>query len=78
MYGDFQCPYCTAAFPIVHRIRDQLGGRLLFAFRHFPLRDIHPMPSEPPRRPRPRPPRVRSGRCTTACTKLAERSAART
>jgi protein-disulfide isomerase len=42
MYGDFQCPYCTAAYPIVRRIRDQLAGRLLFAFRHFPLRDIHP------------------------------------
>jgi protein-disulfide isomerase len=42
MYGDFQCPYCTAAYPIVHRIRDQLAGRLLFAFRHFPLRDVHP------------------------------------
>jgi formate-nitrite transporter family protein len=42
MYGDFQCPYCTAAFPIVHRIRDQLVGRLIFAFRHFPLRRIHP------------------------------------
>jgi protein-disulfide isomerase len=42
MYGDFQCPYCTAAYPIVKRIRDQLAGRLLFAFRHFPLRDIHP------------------------------------
>jgi formate-nitrite transporter family protein len=42
MFGDFQCPYCTAAFPIVHRIRDQLVGRLIFAFRHFPLREIHP------------------------------------
>jgi protein-disulfide isomerase len=42
MYGDFQCPYCTAAYPIIHRIRDQLAGRLLFAFRHFPLRDVHP------------------------------------
>ena len=42
MYGDFQCPYCTAAYPIVRRIRDQFAGRLLFAFRHFPLRDIHP------------------------------------
>lgn len=42
MYGDFQCPYCTAAYPIVKRVRDQLGGRLLFAFRHFPLRDVHP------------------------------------
>ena len=42
MYGDFQCPYCTAAYPIVRRLRDQLAGRLLFAFRHFPLREIHP------------------------------------
>src|SRR3954453_17912584 len=42
MYGDLQCPYCTAAFPIVRRIRDQLASRLLFAFRHFPLREIHP------------------------------------
>jgi formate-nitrite transporter family protein len=42
MYGDFQCPYCTAAYPIVRRIRDQLAGRLLFAFRHFPLREVHP------------------------------------
>jgi protein-disulfide isomerase len=42
MYGDFQCPYCTAAYPIIRRIRDQLGPRLMFAFRHFPLREIHP------------------------------------
>jgi formate-nitrite transporter family protein len=42
MYGDFQCPYCTAAYPILRRVRGQLGTRLLFAFRHFPLRDIHP------------------------------------
>ncbi|MGH2983926.1 MAG: DsbA family protein, partial [Solirubrobacterales bacterium] len=42
MYGDFQCPYCAAAYPIVKRVRDQLAGRLLFGFRHFPLRDIHP------------------------------------
>lgn len=42
MYGDFQCPYCAAAYPIVRRVREQLGPRLLFAFRHFPLRDVHP------------------------------------
>jgi protein-disulfide isomerase len=42
MYGDFQCPYCAAAYPIVTRVRRQLEGRLLFAFRHFPLRDVHP------------------------------------
>ena len=42
MYGDFQCPYCTAAYPILQRVRDQLAGRLIFGFRHFPLRDVHP------------------------------------
>lgn len=42
MYGDFQCPYCAAAYPIVSRVRDRLSGRLLFAFRQFPLRKVHP------------------------------------
>lgn len=42
MYGDFQCPYCAGAFPILKRVRDRLSGRLLYAFRHFPLRDVHP------------------------------------
>ena len=41
MFGDFQCPYCAAAYPIVRRIRHQMAGRLLFGFRHFPLREIH-------------------------------------
>ncbi len=42
MYGDFQCPYSGAAYPVVRRVRDRVAGRLLFAFRHFPLRDVHP------------------------------------
>jgi Na+:H+ antiporter, NhaA family len=42
MYGDFQCPFCTAAQPILRRVRDRLEGRLRFAFRQFPLREIHP------------------------------------
>ena len=42
MYGDFQCPFCTAAQPILRRVRDRLGGRLRFAFRHFPLSEVHP------------------------------------
>jgi protein-disulfide isomerase len=37
MYGDFQCPYCTAAQTILRRVRERLDGRLRFAFRHFPL-----------------------------------------
>ena len=42
MYGDFQCPFCNAAQPILRRVRDRLDGRLRFAFRHFPLREVHP------------------------------------
>jgi protein-disulfide isomerase len=42
MYGDFQCPFCTAAQPILRRVRDRLGDRLRFAFRHYPVRQRHP------------------------------------
>jgi NhaA family Na+:H+ antiporter len=42
MYGDFQCPFCTAAQPILRRVRDRLHGRLRFAFRQFPMHDLHP------------------------------------
>jgi protein-disulfide isomerase len=42
MYGDFQCPYCTAAQGILRRVRDRLDGRLRFVFRHFPLDALHP------------------------------------
>ena len=40
-YGDFECPYCRAAYPIVKQVQDQLGARLRFAFRNFPLTRIH-------------------------------------
>jgi protein-disulfide isomerase len=42
MYGDFQCPFCSAAQPILTRVRDRLEGRLRFAFRHFPIEELHP------------------------------------
>jgi protein-disulfide isomerase len=42
MYGDFQCPYCTAAQGPVRRVRDRLGDRLRFVFRHFPIPELHP------------------------------------
>jgi protein-disulfide isomerase len=41
-YGDYECPFCAAAQPIVNEIQRQLGDDLLFAFRHFPLSKIHP------------------------------------
>jgi protein-disulfide isomerase len=42
MYGDFQCPYCAAAQGPVRRVRERLGERLRFAFRHFPMPELHP------------------------------------
>lgn len=36
-YGDFECRFCRAAFPEVERVRELLGDRLRFAYRHFPL-----------------------------------------
>ena len=40
-YGDYQCPYCGAAHPIVKELQRQLGDRLRFVFRHFPLTTAH-------------------------------------
>ena len=41
-YGDFECPYCRAAEPIVEGIIEALGDQVRVAFRHFPLRQVHP------------------------------------
>jgi protein-disulfide isomerase len=43
MFGDFQCPYCLAAQGVVRRVRDRLGDRLRFAYRHLPIVSKHPM-----------------------------------
>lgn len=41
-YGDFECPWCGMAYPIVKKIQRQFGDRLRFVFRHFPLKQAHP------------------------------------
>ena len=41
-YGDFECPHCGRAEPIVQGIRRYLGDRLRFVFRQFPLKEAHP------------------------------------
>jgi protein-disulfide isomerase len=40
-YGDYECPYCGAAYPIVKEIQRRLGDRLRFVFRNFPITTIH-------------------------------------
>ena len=41
-YGDYQCPYCGAAYPVVKRLQKTLGKKLRFVFRNFPLIQAHP------------------------------------
>jgi protein-disulfide isomerase len=36
-YGDFECPNCAAAFPVVRNLLNSLDGQLRFVFRHFPV-----------------------------------------
>lgn len=41
-FGDYQCPYCGAAYPVVKRIQEKFGKKLRFVFRNFPLTQAHP------------------------------------
>jgi protein-disulfide isomerase len=41
-YGDYECPYSRQAFRQIERVEQRLSGRMRFAFRHFPLTEIHP------------------------------------
>jgi protein-disulfide isomerase len=41
-YGDYQCPHCGAAYPIIKSIQKKLGNKLKFVFRNFPLAESHP------------------------------------
>ena len=40
-YGDYQCPFCGAAYPEVKKVQKELGSKLRFVFRNFPLTNIH-------------------------------------
>ena len=41
-YGDYECPYCGAAYPIVKEVQQRLGDRVRFVFRNFPITTAHP------------------------------------
>jgi protein-disulfide isomerase len=41
-YGDYECPHCGRAYPIVRQVQKAMGSDLRFVFRYFPLREIHP------------------------------------
>jgi protein-disulfide isomerase len=41
-YGDFECPYCGAAAPVLRKLVDGSNGLVRLVFRHFPLFTKHP------------------------------------
>src|SRR5260370_36290373 len=41
-YGDYECPYCGAAYPIIKEVQARMGRRLRFVFRTFPITTSHP------------------------------------
>jgi len=41
-FGDFECPFCRQAFPIVRQLLAESGDQVYLIYRDFPLRDIHP------------------------------------
>jgi protein-disulfide isomerase len=41
-YGDFECPYCAAAAPVLRQLVEESDGRVRLVFRHFPLAGTHP------------------------------------
>ncbi len=40
-YGDYQCPHCGHAYPIVKQLQEDFGDQLAFVFRNFPLAQMH-------------------------------------
>ena len=43
MFGDFQCPFCLGAQSVLRRVHERLGDKLVFAFRHLPIPERHPL-----------------------------------
>jgi len=41
-YGDYECPACIQAEPLVKHLIGSTGGHMRFIFRHFPLMEVHP------------------------------------
>jgi protein-disulfide isomerase len=40
-YGDYQCPYCGAAYPVLKKLLKKFSREVKFVFRNFPLSEMH-------------------------------------
>ncbi|CAH1663499.1 DsbA family protein [Chelatococcus asaccharovorans] len=41
-YGDYECPYCGEAYPILKAVQHAMGDQMRFVFRNFPISELHP------------------------------------
>lgn len=41
-FGDYECPHCARAYPIVKKVQKHFGKQLRFVYRNFPLTEMHP------------------------------------
>jgi predicted DsbA family dithiol-disulfide isomerase len=41
-YGDYECPHCQEVYPILHELKEQMGDRVAYVYRHFPISRQHP------------------------------------
>jgi protein-disulfide isomerase len=42
-YGDYQCPHCAMARPVVRELLRSFCADLALVYRHFPLTEVHPL-----------------------------------
>src|SRR5450432_2897486 len=42
VYSDYLCPYCARLSPVLARLREALGDRLVYGYRQFPNERVHP------------------------------------
>lgn len=41
-YGDYECPHCQEVYPILYQLKERLGDRIAYVYRHFPISRQHP------------------------------------
>ena len=41
-YGDYECPHCQEVHPILWELKERMGDRVAFIYRHFPISSQHP------------------------------------
>jgi hypothetical protein len=69
-YGDYECPHCGQAYPIVEELQRRLGNRMRFVYRHFPLGHLHPHAESAAETAERLALKNGSGRCTPPCSNI--------